>query len=283
MGIFSKKKTKVEKVDKKIVQSRIVRFTYLQSLAIEGGLGSAKELSGETEGEQFDIDENSTRQNLASKGNSFLNQTPFLADLGAGDIFGSIGNALFGKKVTRQTDLTVTDSGWSFVKSWKEPQFDIIRYAIGIRELSVSQFRYVPVSEFISIPFTSPKDIQKVSLIVDQFIPSEFTPGTQYIEYYIKPENPDSEWIRINGVDLPTQFTDDGKIVPRIITFNTEQTVNSNLEEAYFNTEEEIRSIRFKAVLKRPQAIEDNPTVSADAYTPVLKSYKLLLTPRGGL
>src|SRR5690606_13200554 len=113
-----------------------------------------------------------------------------------------------------QTKLSVKDSGWSFVKSWKEPQFNIIRYALGIRELEISQFSYVPTSEFISTPWQSPKEIAKVTLMVDQFIPSEFPVGNNFINYYIKPEIPEAEWIPINPIDLPTKYTEDGKIVP---------------------------------------------------------------------
>lgn len=287
MGLFSKKKTKTEKIDKKIVESRIVKFSYLQSLAIESGLGTAKEFSGETEASEETIDETDVRKNKAERINSDLNEIPDLLDFAffdnLGDILGSIGSALFGKEVTKKLDLKIKDSGWNFVKSWKEPQFDIIRYAIGVRELTVSQFRYVPVSEFVSVPFSSPKDIQKVSLIVDQFIPSQFPPGVGYIEYYIKPEVADAEWIRINGVDLPTQYDENGNIIPRIITFNTEQSVNANLEESYIETGGEIKSIRFKAIIKRPETIEGNNEVSADSYTPILRSYKLLMYPRGGL
>lgn len=286
MGLFSKKKTTVEKIDKKIIESKIVKFSYLQSLAIESGLGSAQDLLPEPEAIEENITDSNTTKNRAERINSDLNKVPDFFDFfpfAPADVIGTIGKALFGKKVTQSTDITVTDSGWNFIKSWKEPQFDIIRYAIGIRELTVSQFTYEPVSEFISVPFGSPKDIQKVSLIVDQFIPSQFPAGFGYIEYYIKPETSNSDWVRINGVDLPTQYDENGKIIPRIITFNTEQSVNSNIEESYIETESPVKALRFKAILKRPGNISGNAEVSADSYSPLLKSYKLLMYPRGGL
>jgi hypothetical protein len=287
VGLFSRKKTRVEKVNTKVTVSKIVKFSYLQSLAIDGGIADAKQFAGETEAteESFDAAD-PTKKNTIERifgSSAFKTGSLFTAIAAPLRIVGEIARALFGKKVRRSTQVDVKDSGFSLVKTWNQPQFDIIRYAMGIRELTVSQFTYVPVSELVSKPWQSPKEIQKVTLIVDQFIPNQFPPGQNYIEYYIKPDLDEAEWVRINPVGLPTQFTDGGSIVPRIVSFNTEKPVNSSLEDAFVTTEQPVRTIRFRAVLKRPETIVDNPEISANAYSPVLKSYRLLLTPRGGL
>lgn len=285
MGIFSRrKKTTVEKETTKTAISKIVKFSYLQTLAIDGGLGNVRDLAGETEATEEEFNDSQVNENLVERLRGKVSDTlTNLGDLFSGPIFSGIASALFGKKVSRDVNVNVKDSGFTVTKTWNQPQFDVIRYALGIREISLAQFTYEKVSEFTSQPWLSPKEITKVNLIVDQFIPSEFPLDTNYIEYYIKPDISDAQWIRINPLDLPTVYNSDGSIVPRIISFNTEQPVNANLESSYINTESPVKSIRFKAVFKRPDSIEGRPEVSANAYSPVLKSYRLLLTPRNGL
>lgn len=193
---------------------------------------------------------------------------------------GSLGSTigaflpLLGKKVEQSGTVKVEDTGWTLVKTWNQPEFDIIRYAIGIKDLSIASFTYTPISEIVSKPWVSPKEIIKVTLFVDQFIPPNFPPGT-FIEYYIKPDLKDSDWTRINSLNSPTQYKEDGTIVPRIITFNTEKPVSSRIEESYITTAEPVKSVRFRALLKRPDSL--------DSYSPILKSYRLNFNLRNGL
>lgn len=277
MGLFKKKKrteTQTEKVTTTL--NKIVKLTYIQSLAVNGGLVDARTISGETDAtkEEFkDVDKAKDKLSKLATPTALAAAGSYL--FGINPIIGSkLIQGLFGKKVTKDVSVTVEDSGWSLVKTWSQPQFDVIRYAIGIKELTVSQFTYVPVSEIVSKPWAAPKEITKVVLRVDQFIPPQFPPGI-FIEYYIKPDVKDSDWIRINALDAPTQYNDKGLIVPRIITFNTERPVSSRLEDAYVNTEEPVKSIRFKAILKRPEALT--------TFSPVLKNYRLVFSLRNGL
>lgn len=275
-----RRKTTVETVNETAVETKIVKLSYLETIAVDGGTGNISELAGETEASESNLDPNVEEdKNKIEKFAGLLNSI----GPGGNSILGNALSSLFGKKVTRETKVNVKDSGWSIIKVWNQPQFDILRYAIGIKELSVSQFTYVPVSEIVSKPWVSPKEIVKVTLLVDQFIPNEFQPGNSYIEYYIKPDDEEADWVRINPLGLPTVFNKDNSIVPRIISFNTEQPVNSRLEESYVTTSNPVKSVRFKAIINRPDSIVGSPEVSANAYTPVLKSYKLLLTPRNGL
>lgn len=285
MGLFSRKKTTTENVDEVTTQTKIVKLSYLQSLAVSNGLVSAEELT-QTEGSSETINNESLKnKNTAAKVSDKLKNLKIGGSKLLGNIYfgfipkllGSIGNALFGKKTTQNVNLTVTDSGYSVTKIWNEPQFDIVRYAIGIKELTISQFSYEVVSEIISKPWSSPKPIHKINLMVDQFVPSEFPPGN-YIEYYIKPDTEDSNWIRINPLSVTSAYSSDGSIVPRIITFNSEKPINSLLEESYIVTTSPVRSIRLKVVLKRPQDIPE-----AESLTPILRSYRILITPVNGL
>lgn len=287
MGFFSsKKRTTVEVEEKNLTLSKIVKFTYLQSLAIDGGLTSARDIAGETEAKQAeDIDAKEIKDSAAKFIDRYSEVIPVLFGAeyipGLGTLHEGVFQSLFGKKTTVDVKVDYKETGWTLTKVWNQPQFDVIRYAIGIRDLNVAQFTYEETSEIISTPWKSPKEISKVVLNADQFIPGVFPPGN-YIDYYIKPNTEDSDWIRINPLGFPSVFKEDGSIVPRIINFNVEQPISSRLEDSYITTERPVTEVVFRAVLKRPTDLEGT-TASADGYSPILRSYRLLMTPRNGL
>jgi len=282
MSLFKKRrKTTTETTNYKKTLSKIVKFSYLQTLAIDGGLTTARSIAGETESKETKTDSKKINTSLQDK---VINAGADVLSNIFGDLpstMAGVARSLFGKKITSETTVDVKESGWTLTKIWNQPQFDIIRYAIGIKELTVAQFTYEQVSEFVSKPWSSPKDIIKVTSIVDQFIPSIFPVGT-YIKYYVKPNIEDADWTQINPIGLPSVFNDDGTIVPRIINFNTERPLSSGLEESYIITSQLVREIVFKAVLSRPSQLEGT-TASADGYSPILRSYRLLMYPTNGL
>lgn len=289
MGIFSsKKKTTTEVTNKKVTLSKIVKFTYLQTLAVDGSLTTAGELGGETAARESIEEAGSERLSELSK--VVTNPAGSAAtDILGGALFGGaplpglgdLTQSLFGKKVTQESKVDVKESGWTLTKTWNQPQFDMVKYAIGIKDLNIAQFTYEETSEVISIPWRSPKEVIKVLVTVDHFIPSIFPPGN-YIKYYVKPNIEDAEWVQINPLGQPSVFQEDGSIVPRIINFNTEQPISSRLEESYVTTKSPVKEVIFRAVLSRPTSLEGT-TASSDGYSPVLRSYRLLMTPRNGL
>jgi len=294
MGLFSKKKVRYQTQVDKLTLTRIVKLSYIQSILINGGTANSDDfagISGSTESTvplSTRVSENDAAKagdlagiinrnipgvNIRGPLGNALNAAYNVALAGIPSVVG----ALFGKKRKTEAWQTTKESGWSIVKTWAQPQFDIIRYAIGIKDIGVTQFQYNIVSEMVSKAWNSPKEIVKVRLLVDQFIPPEYPQGT-YIEYYIKPNDDTDKWIRINPIELPTIFADANstKPIPRIISFNGERPISSSSEESYLITSKPISSIRVKVVIKRP----DN---SDSTSTPILKSYRLLMTPRGGL
>jgi hypothetical protein len=289
---MGRKKTTVVEEEKNLVLSKIVKFTYLQSLAINGGLSSARDIAGETEAKEEE-DVTNTRD-LSSSSEWVQNNTEVigaifggstelgLAGIGPlGEVLSNAYNATFGSSTNVDVKVDYKESGWTLTKTWNQPQFDMVRYALGIRDLTLAQFTYEEVSEVISKPWGSPKEIVKVVLNVDQFVPSIF-PAGNYIEYYVKANTENSEWIQINPLGFPSVFREDGSIVPRIISFNTERPLGARLEDSYVTTDEPVREIIFRAVLKRPSSLEGT-TASADGYSPILRSYRLLITPKNGL
>ncbi len=285
MGLFKKTKTETTKKKIQTTYSKIVKLSYLQSLSVDSGVARVEDFVTETDSQE-DINRNIDPKSLGVNENK--NRSPDSQTYGIGSLLGlggsildSILGGVFGrKKVLVSAKADIRASGWSINKVWNQPQFDIIRYAIGIKELDISQFSYTNVSEFVSVPWSSPKEISKIILNVDQFIPPGF-PNGKYIKYYIKPNTENSNYIEINPIGLPTEFKEDGTAVPRVISFNVEKPINSNIEDSYIYTSEPVTEVIFKAVFTRPSSMVDGSP--ADGYSPILRSYRLLMYPKNGL
>lgn len=290
MGLFSKKKTTTQVKVEKITATKIVKLSYTQSVLINGGTAEVSEFAGITgpSEEQLSATDSSRRNQAARANNAVLEGLSGRVDSFTANalnaaynavLFGvpSIVSSLFGRKVKRSVRVDSKESGWSIVKTWAQPEFDIIRYAIGIKDIGVSQFNYANVSEMISKPWSSPKEVIKIRLLVEQFIPSEYPTGT-YIEYYIKPGDSEDKWIRINPIELPTAYSESNltKPIPRIISFNSERPINAREEESYILTSRPVKSVRLKIIIKRPEN-------SLSTSTPIVRNYKLLMTPKNGL
>jgi hypothetical protein len=290
MGLFGKKKTTTVVKVEKLTATKIVKLSYTQSVLINGGTAKVDEFAGITGPLESELSSSSnTRRNDASKTPGFVGRglqnslgsfTASAANLAYNTVlFGvpSIVSSLFGRKETRTVKVVAKENGWSIVKTWAQPEFDIIRYAIGIKDIGVSQFQYANVSEMISKPWYSPKEIIKIRLLADQFIPAEYPTGT-YVEYYIKTGDEGDRWIRINPIELPTVFSesDSTKPIPRIVSFNSERPINAREEESYIVTSKPVKSVRVKIIIKRPDS-------SLPTSTPIVRSYRLLMTPKGGL
>lgn len=254
-----KKKKKVTVTETTI--TKVVKLSYIQTLAVSQQVATAE---GLTETEGF----NTGFVKVSGKSKS--------GDPLIGGLIGGLGGALgaLGKKKKSKTKVKQSSTGAKVKDQFLQPYFDRIRYAIGIRELSVSRYKFAPISEFISVPFISPKEIVKVSAVVDEYIPPQFDINQVWIKYYIKPEG-QNEWIRINPINAPTRFEEDGSsIIPKIINFNLPKPTTSKLEDKFNFTDDPVKKMRFRAVLSRPEGGNN------DSITPMLKSYRLEMVPR---
>lgn len=232
---------------------RLVKLSYLQTVAIVEEQKSTQDFVGQAQPFR------STSQNFSAPS--------FLFGFSAG-MMGDGGGS-------RSIDFQ--DTGWTISKTWLETYWDKIRYAIGIRDVGIFQYEYAQASSIVSQPWVSPKAIDKVTLIVSETIPNEFPIGPRYIEYYISPA-PGNNWIRINPLDHPTLYEDDGNVAPRIVNFNSEKPANATNDNKYIQTEDPVKAVKLKVILKRPTGFE-----GSTAMTPVLKSYRLLIYPKAGL
>lgn len=111
-----------------------------------------------------------------------------------------------------------------------------IRYAIGIRDVEIASISYVNNGEIISANYSSDLVIKKIALITNQnpVIASDLAS----INHFISADN-GSTW----NVIEPEKFISDNT-VPKIINFNT-------LDNNSINTQTPVKSLRYKAVLKR--------------------------------
>jgi hypothetical protein len=251
---MGKKKKKTDVYTTVVTDNELVKLTYIQTLAISQNIANTSAL--ETAAGKAD---------LGGYPKEYKPSNTLDAIIDWSGIFG------FGKKV-KVSNKTET-GGKQIKEQWLQPEFDIIRYSIGVKELTASAYSFSEKSELVSVPFFSPKEIIKVYLLVDQYIPPQFDQNSTWITYYIKPEGI-NEWIRINPSNSSTKFDIEGNIIPKIINFNIPKPTTAQLEDKYKETENPVKQLRFKAILSRPGGANN------ESMTPLLKSYRLVMVPR---
>lgn len=230
--------------------TRLIRLSYLQSVAALDDNALLGKLAGESSGTN----------------SGFSASDP-----------GSPGFLGIGAEGASSVSSTFADSGWAISRTWLETWWDKIRWAIGIREVGIYAFEYEESSEIISIPYRSPSEISKVTLKVDELIPSTYPNNTTWIQYFISPDN-GLNWYRINPLDKPSTFADNaGQPIPRIINFNPDFIVEDNESNKYIKTNIPVTEIRFRAILLRPSGESFMKT------SPILKGYRIMIYPKGGL
>lgn len=220
---------------------RVVKLDYLQTLQVFLG-NPVDELAGETSPE-FEV-------------RNFAGGSP--AESGFLGLGGSPARSW-------SSNRSIEDTGWQVTKYWTQTYYDLFRYAIGIRDIQAFAHDYALTSTLITREFSSPKEIRKVVLETDHYIP----PGTN-IKYYVSVNGGES-WHQINPLNKPSIYNEDGSVVPRILNLN--QTGLNEQEQKNVFTSEPVRGVRLRAVLS-----SGNRSV-----TPVLKKYRLLMYPVEGL
>ena len=209
--------------------------------------------------------------------------TPFgVPGIVIGAVLGFVIGGLFGSK--KKTETSVSPATMS--RQWTAVKNDRSRFAIGIRDINIYSYTFSEISEIVSKPYTCPKPVSKLTLQVDETIPTIFysdssRAGTEndWIKYYVSINNGVS-WNRISPINHRSTLSEDGKnYVPEVININSDVVAADRKNPlAYIDTGEAVYSVSFKAVLTRPTDILD-----AESYTPVLAKYSLQIYPLGGL
>ncbi len=274
----------------KTLMSRVVKLNYLQTVAIYNNSNAIDDFSPESAAEsQASGSSGSGRGRPDLVGMAGAAAIGGAAAVGAAALTGiaiaafpvaivaGVIAAIFGSKTTRTTKTTQEDSGWNLKKQWLEVNYDKMRYAIGIRELSIFNYRFSPTSELVSKRFSTPKEIIKAQLEVVEEIPAEFSPEMRYIEYYISFN--DGDWHRINPTGHPTLYSDEGDVVPEVLTVNFETSgPGGSTTIKAITTEMPAKQVRLRAVMKNDPSLD-----SSEYYTPVLKKYRVKLVPKASL
>lgn len=284
---YGKSKDTNTKTTSKTLISRVVKLNYLQTIAIYSNSNTIGDFSPESAAGSHSAGVSGSSTGGTGIGGSLLAS----AVAGGGSvaiaalapiaipvaIIAGVLSALFGSKTSIKTTTTHDDSGWSIAKQWLEVNYDKVRYAIGVRELSVFNYRFSPTSELVSKRFSTPKEIIKAQLEVVEEIPAEFSPEQRYIEYYISFN--DGDWHRINPTGHPTLYSNEGNVVPEILTVNFETSgPGGSTTIKAITTELPAKQVRLKAVMKNDPSLA-NP----EYYTPVLKKYRVKLVPKTSL
>jgi hypothetical protein len=233
------------------VFSRVVKLTYLQSQQVRGGGRDLGEIAGEGGG-------------VGRVTNS--SSSP-----------GSAGFLGIGASPSRSSTSTSEDTGWILSRVWDETYFDKVAYRIGLRDVGVFNYNFADSSEFVSIRYHSPKPISKVSVRVVEQIPASYPIGPRYIEYYVSHDD-GKTWTRINPLDHPTLVGADGLVVPRTINYNPDVGGDALPSTTVVQTDSPVLFLRFRAILRASPEVEN-----AGQHTPILKRYRLLMYPKGGL
>jgi hypothetical protein len=231
--------------------TRIVRLSYLQTVAA--------------------LDDQAQLNSLAGAGGGTPPSSFTATDPGSPGFLG------IGAEGPSSQSQNFTDSGWSITRTWQETYWDKVRWGIGVREIGLFSFRYAVAGELVSVPYLSPSEISKVSLRVDELIPNIYPNTQRWIQYFVSGDDGDN-WIRINPLDHPSLFTGGGgRPVPRIINFNPDFESEDSDENKFIRTNRAVSQVRFRAIFLRPG------TSDLERTTPILKSYKLQIVPKGGL
>lgn len=136
-----------------------------------------------------------------------------------------------------------------------------LRYAIGIRDIEISTVSYGNAGEIISANYSADAVFKKIALITNQnpVIESDLAS----IDHFISPDN-GSTWNQIQAQDFISTSS-----IPKLLNFNT-LDINS------INTQNPIKSLRYKAVLKRnSQAFSAGTVQNKDATETVMELHRI--------
>lgn len=154
------------------------------------------------------------------------------------------------------------------------------RYAIGIKNLSISNYDFKDYGEYVSVPFATDDPITSVTLEAEESIPIEWNKNLtedqqdkldSWIRYYIKIGDED-KWYPI----LPKHRAFKGYCTYKINNGDIDRFINSTANKngvATINIFNTITKIQLKIVLQKPEY---------DTYrTPILYQYKLNILTGG--
>lgn len=144
------------------------------------------------------------------------------------------------------------------------------RFLIGLRDVSVSSYRFSPSSEYISVCYESEDEIKSIELDSTEQIPEELGEW-DWIGYEVSIDDGKS-WHRI----YPRGTTKKDARIKYIINESVPEEGRYD-NYGYIDTKEPVHNVRLRIFLQRPITI-----TNADYYTPLVKEYKLYCGTKKG-
>lgn len=136
------------------------------------------------------------------------------------------------------------------------------RWAIGIQDIQIQQINYQTDSIMITKPLDVGGVVNRVALDADVWVPSDFDPYTNWVKFFVSPDNGQS-WFPIARIE-DTTFG-----ISQVLAFNDPLPVQfQEPGVAYYNVSNAVTSLRFKIELSSPNTQE----------TPLVRSYSLKVT-----
>jgi len=178
--------------------------------------------------------------------------------------------------ITNRIDLKTIDMGIERFEGW--------RYCIGIRDIEILSCEYEQSGEIVTKPFYFNNPLTKVSLSVNETIPSLFqnNPIIKYdwIKYYFSIDD-GSTWHPITPLEHEVNKED---MPPKIYTIYQSDNQNSNINGyGYIESPYPVYSLRLKIVIERPEddanimALSSglNNQIQNTFHTPTLQRYMI--------
>jgi len=139
----------------------------------------------------------------------------------------------------------------------------LLRYAIGIRDINLLGRKFLLEGSLVSTPFTSAKEIKKVSIWASENPVEESELAD--VKHFVSSDD-GSSWLGIQPQER------DGYDIPEILNFN-------NSAEDSVSTEEEVKTLRHKITMKRNKdSFTGNVTLKQER----LPKMDIVSTPGGG-
>lgn len=228
----------------------------------------------------------STAANVAATttfGTTLLNAIPIAGQVAAAiDIVagGAIGKSLgkfldksgiartIGKVLGFSSKVRTNDTGWQLKELLLISKQDKSRYAIGVRDVQINKYTYVPNGSLVSNPFRTPKPIHSIALEVDESVP-QGVDLRDSVKYEISLDNGTS-WTSISPLRArPVRVSGGSSFVPQLVHVNSQVPIEQRDPNiGYVDLSGPAQSVRLKISFDNQGDTEKSP---------VVKSYRMKL------
>lgn len=164
-------------------------------------------------------------------------------------------------ETSAQSDFFVLPNNNSAIKYGKECLL-AQRYAIGIKNIALSQYVFQDSGEFYSKDYEFKDEIKSITLYAESSVPNNFDQSQQWIKYYIAFSNEDV-WHEI----YPTNMAYKGACTIEINSELTETERKLNTRICYLDRLLDSKNFQVKVVLKKPEGTQYS--------SPIVYNYRL--------